>query len=62
MGLLLIVRIKEKHSDRDFEYFNKVDLKNEKMIAGILRDIEIQFDAPIKKACKIVLKEDTFPI
>ena len=62
MGLILVVRIKDKAQRRDFEYSNKVDLQNAKLIAALLRDIELQFDAPIEKACKIYLRKDNFPI
>jgi len=58
----LQVKVRDKRASEGCSYKNEVDMSNPSMIAIILKDLETMFDAPIQKACKIILeREKTFP-
>jgi hypothetical protein len=57
--LLIRVRSKGMHgSDRNI-YKNDIDIRNPKLLAIIFEDLELMFNAPIKKAVALMNKDTT---
>jgi len=64
MGEILFIKVKEKGSKTGYVYKNQVNLLDLNLLSIILRDLEVNFNAPIEKVCKKYLSDysRTFPI
>jgi len=62
MGDKLLIKVSRRRSGEDNLYRNEINLYDANLIALILLDLKTQFNAPIEKACAIVLnKNKPFP-
>lgn len=59
---ILTVRVSAKRSGQDCIYKNKINLEDPNMIALMLKDLQEQCNAPIHKACLLLVnKPKLFP-
>jgi hypothetical protein len=63
MAERLLIKVRSKRSGEDNMYRNDINLYDANLLALVLLDLKSEFNAPIDKACSIVLsKSKTFPI
>ena len=63
MGRTLAVKVRDRSAHEDSEYKNEVNIYDASMIATVLLDLKDMFNAPVEKACAIILdKRKSFPL